>query len=107
MKILNATIKDFTQAYADSAKFNKRIAQKMVFNHGLQGEIDDKFVRKVLPETFDEVGNLTEKGKNTIKSQLQEWFNLAEKKDASKIINEYKTDDYLADFYMRDFDLNK
>ena len=105
MRILNATIKDFTKAYADSAKFNKRIAQKMVFNHGLEGEVDDKFIRKVLPETFDDAGNLTEKGKTTIKTQLEDWFNFIKKDNSDKIINEYKTQDYLADAYMRDFDL--
>jgi len=77
----------------------------MVFNHGLEGEVDDKFIRKVLPEAFDDAGNLTEKGKTTIKTQLEAWFNFIKKDNSDKIINEYKTQDYLADAYMRGFDL--
>ena len=92
MKVFDATIKDFTKAYADSAKFNKRIAEKLVFNHGLEGEVNDKFIRKLLPETFDEAGNLTQKGKTSIKSKLQEWFNFTNKEDTEKIINNYKKD---------------
>lgn len=107
MRILDATIKDFTKAYADSAKFNKQIAQKMVFNHGLEGEVDDTFIRKVLPDTFDEAGNLTEKGKSSIKAKLTDWFNLVKKEASDEIINEYKAQHYLADSYMRNFDLDK
>ena len=107
MRILDANIKEFTKVYADSAKFNKRIAQKMVFNHGLEGEVDDTFIRKILPETFDDAGNLTEKGKTSIKAKLKDRFGFAKKEDANKIIYNYKANDYLTDSYKRDFDLGK
>lgn len=103
--ILNARISDFTEIYAQAAKFNKRIAQKMVFKHGLNGEVDDKFVRKVLPEHFDEAGMLTEKGKANIKDNLSNWFGLKDWREKQPFANNCKTSDYLTDFYIRDFGL--
>jgi len=104
MKILNANISQFTKAYESAAKFNKRIAQKMVFKRGLEGEIDDKFIRKLLPDHFDKIGNLTEEGKTAIKSEI---FNTIQNKcsqnQTKKIIENYTANDYFADSYINDF----
>ena len=82
ISILNADINHFRKGLAQGAKLYKDIAETMVFEQGLRGNVTDKFVRKIMPDTFDESGELTKTGKENVKSIINLLFN-GKKKDCN------------------------
>lgn len=78
--ILNANINVFKNEMAKAARNYKDVAETMVFEQGLRGDVDKKFIRKILPDYFDKTGNLTETGKNGIKDIIFDMFSTKKSK---------------------------
>ncbi len=77
VSIFDANISHFRKGFSNAAKKDIWVAEKMVFEHGLRGDVDNKFVRKILPDHFDKQGNLTGKGKENIRAALSVNINRA------------------------------
>ncbi len=80
ISILDANINIFRNEMAKAARKYKDVAETMVFEQGLRGDVDNRFVRKILPDYFDKTGNLTESGKNGIKDIIFDMFSTPKSK---------------------------
>ena len=89
--ILNANINVFKNEMAKAARNYKDVAETMVFEQGLRGDVDKKFIRKILPDYFDKTGNLTETGRQGLKDLIADMFSKKtspEKVSVQKFFNE-------------------
>lgn len=75
VSILKADINDFRKNFTLGAKKYKDVAENMVFEQGLRGNVTDQFIRKIMPDNFDKSGKLTQTGKENIKSAINLMFN--------------------------------
>ena len=50
ISILDANINIFRNEMAKAARKYKDVAETMVFEQGLRGDVDNRFVRKILPD---------------------------------------------------------
>ena len=82
ISILDANINIFRNEMAKAARKYKDVAETMVFEQGLRGDVDNRFVRKILPDYFDKTGNLTESGKKGLKDIIFDMFSTKKSKKA-------------------------
>lgn len=90
--MLKAGVKGFANAVRRMAVKDKKLAEELVFMHGVRSEITPKALKGITKDLFEKGGQLSQKGKAEVTNIIKD-FNLpanATWEDALKALSEYK-----------------
>lgn len=77
VSMLQSGIRGFANAVKRAAVKDKKLAEELVYMHGIKSEITPNALRGITKDMFDKGGKLTEKGKNEVTRLIKE-LNLPE-----------------------------